>query len=178
MIFLTILIVAISVSMDAFSLSLLYGTLNLRKEEIIKLSIMVGIFHFFMPLLGLISGTYIIKILHMPSHIVMSVIFIFIGLEMINSSFNKDKKIVLLDLKGLILFSFTVSIDSFSIGAGLKAFSDNYLMCSSMFFISSLLFTYLGLSIGKRINNKIGFISTIIGGTILIIIGILYGIII
>ena len=47
MIFLTILIVAISVSMDAFSLSLLYGTLNLRKEEIIKLSIMVGIFHFY-----------------------------------------------------------------------------------------------------------------------------------
>lgn len=178
MIFLTILLVAISVSMDAFSLSLLYGTLNLRTNQITKLSVMVGVFHFFMPLLGLISGTYIIEILHMPSHIVMSIIFIFIGFEMINSSFNKDKQIVLLDFKGLILFSFTVSIDSFSIGAGLKAFSDNYLMCATMFLISSFIFTYLGLNIGKKINKKIGFISTLIGGSILIVIGILYGLII
>lgn len=178
MIFFTILVIAISVSMDAFSLSLLYGTLNLKTSQIIKLSIMVGVFHFFMPLLGLLSGSYLIDILHMPAHLVMSIIFIFIGIEMINSSFIKEEKLILLDFKGLLLFAFTVSIDSFSIGAGLKAFSDNYLMCSSVFFFTSLLFTYLGLNIGKTINKKLGFISTIIGGSILIVIGILYGIII
>ena len=42
-------IIAISLSMDAFSLSLAYGTLDINKKEIITLSIIVGIYHFFMP---------------------------------------------------------------------------------------------------------------------------------
>jgi putative Mn2+ efflux pump MntP len=174
MILITTLIIAVSISMDAFSLSLVYGTLNLKPRKIKQLSIMVGIFHFIMPLLGFLAGEFIIDGLHMPSHIVLAVIFGFIGLEMIISSFKKKEELLLLDLKGLILFAFTVSIDSFSVGAGFNAISSNYLISASIFFITSFLFTYMGLNIGKKINEKIGFLSTVIGGGILIVIGILY----
>ena len=47
-----VITIAISLSMDAFSLSLLYGTLNLEKKFIWKLSLIVSIYHFFMPILG------------------------------------------------------------------------------------------------------------------------------
>ena len=174
MVFITTLIIAISISMDAFSLSLVYGTLNLHSKQIKQLSLIVGIFHFFMPLLGLIAGEFIIDELHLPSHLVLAIIFGFIGIDMIITSFKKNEKILLLNLKGLFLFGFTVSIDSFSVGAGIKAFSDNYLMSSFIFFVTSSLFTYLGLQIGKKINETVGFISTVIGGTVLIVIGILY----
>ena len=40
---LIIFIIAISLSMDAFSLALAYGTLNLNKKDIYKISITVGI---------------------------------------------------------------------------------------------------------------------------------------
>ena len=40
--------------------------------------------------------------------------------------------------------------------------------------IVSLLFTYIGLVIGKKVNNIVGEISTIIGGIILLIVGLLY----
>ena len=46
-----VMLIAISLSMDAFSLSLAYGTLNLEKKYINLLSIIVGVYHFFMPII-------------------------------------------------------------------------------------------------------------------------------
>ena len=53
--------------MDAFSLSLAYGTINLRKKEIILLSLIVGIYHFIMPILGMNVGIYISKFININS---------------------------------------------------------------------------------------------------------------
>ena len=53
-----ILIIAVSLSMDTFSLSLAYGMLKLKNSIIKQISITVGIFHFFMPLLGDFLGEY------------------------------------------------------------------------------------------------------------------------
>ena len=61
--FLTTLLIAISLSMDAFSLSLVYGTLNIDKKNKIILSFIVGIYHFLMPLLGLSIGSFVAKYL-------------------------------------------------------------------------------------------------------------------
>ena len=46
----TIIMVAIGLSMDAFSLAILYGTLSFDKKKSLTLSGSVGVFHFFMPL--------------------------------------------------------------------------------------------------------------------------------
>ena len=51
-----IFLIAVSLSMDAFSLSLAYGTLNVDKSKRILLSIIVGAYHFFMPILGMNVG--------------------------------------------------------------------------------------------------------------------------
>ena len=58
---LAILVIAVSLSMDAFSLSLVYGTLNLEKKTIILQSLIVGLFHFFMPRIGIYVGDKIFK---------------------------------------------------------------------------------------------------------------------
>lgn len=169
-----ITIIAISLSMDAFSLSLAYGTLNLKKQYIKKLSITVGIYHFIMPLLGLTIGNILLKIIPIKPEIIVCIVLSFIGIEMIIDTFKKEENIKPMSLKELLLFGLAVSIDSFSVGIGLKAITQNYILCISMFSISSFAFTYLGLILGKKINNLLGQISTIIGGIVLIIIGILY----
>ena len=46
-IFFTIVLIGISLSMDAFSLALVYGTYSLVKKDILLLSVIVGLFHFF-----------------------------------------------------------------------------------------------------------------------------------
>lgn len=170
----TIIIIAVSLSMDAFSLSLAYGTLNLEKKYIKQLSTIVGIYHFIMPLLGLTIGNILLKIIPIKTDIIVCIVLTFIGLEMMIDTFKKEEEVKIMNIKELLLFGLAVSLDSFSVGIGLKALTNNYILCVSIFSISSFIFTYIGLILGKKINNLIGKISTIIGGTILIIIGIIY----
>ena len=168
-----VIIIAISLSMDAFSLALAYGTLNLNKKDIYKLSLVVGVYHFFMPLLGLFFGNIILKYVSNPNFLVFVILFI-IGIEMIYETFKEEDIKNIVSFRQILLFGLAVSIDSFSVGIGLNVISKNYLYCSTIFSIFSLSFTYLGLILGKKINNIIGKTSTIIGGLILIVIAFMY----
>ena len=87
---------------------------------------------------------------------------------------KKESKINVLGIGELILFGLAVSIDSFSVGIGLNAIYNKPILAALIFSITSYIFTYLGLLLGTKINNKIGKYSTIIGGIVLIIIGIIY----
>lgn len=160
--------------MDAFSLSLAYGTINLRKKEILLLSLIVGIYHFIMPILGMNVGIYISKFINTSQNLLILIIFILIGINMILESRKEKEDVKHMKLTQMILFGFAVSIDSFSIGISLNSISNNVLLCSSIFSITSLLFTYLGLKLGKKLNLIFGKISTLIGGITLILLGIMY----
>ncbi len=168
-----VIIIAISLSMDAFSLALAYGTLNLNKKDIYKLSLVVGFYHFFMPLLGLFFGNIILKYVSNPNFLVFVILFI-IGIEMIYETFKEEDIKNIVSFRQILLFGLAVSIDSFSVGIGLNIISNNYLFCSIIFSLFSATFTYLGLILGKKISNIIGKTSTIIGGLILIIIAFMY----
>lgn len=160
--------------MDAFSLSLAYGTINLRKKEILLLSLIVGIYHFIMPILGMNVGIYISKFINTSQNLLILIIFILIGINMILESRKEKEDVKHMKLTQMILFGFAVSIDSFSIGISLNSISNNFLLCSIIFSITSLLFTYLGLKLGKKLNLIFGKISTLIGGITLILLGIMY----
>ena len=160
--------------MDAFSLSLAYGTINLRKKEILLLSLIVGIYHFIMPILGMNVGIYISKFISTSQNLLILIIFSLIGINMILESRKEKEEVKYMKLPQMILFGFAVSIDSFSIGISLNSISNNVLLCSSIFSITSLLFTYLGLKLGKKLNLIFGKISTLIGGITLILLGIIY----
>lgn len=172
--FLIVLVIAISLSMDAFSLSLAYGTLDLSKKNINKLSIIVGIYHFVMPLIGLFIGNAILKYFPVNPNLIVTIVLCFIGIQMIIETFKSEENMRLMSFSELLLFGLAVSIDSFSVGIGLNAINDNYLLCSLIFSISSFCFTYLGLLLGKKISQLIGKASTLIGGIVLIIIGLIY----
>lgn len=171
---LIIFIVAISLSMDSFSLSLAYGTLNLSQEKEKKISIMVGVFHFFMPILGFLIGKIILSIIKINPEIIAGTVFIILGFEMIISLLKKEELKVITGLFTMILFAFTVSIDSFSIGIGITAISNNIILCSIVFSLVSAIITYIGLRLGKRLNLMIGYTSNIIGAIILISLGFFY----
>ncbi|MFV0249844.1 MAG: manganese efflux pump MntP family protein [Bacilli bacterium] len=170
----TIILVAISLSMDAFSLSLAYGTLNLNNRKINQLSCIVGIYHFFMPLIGMIIGNNIINFLHLNPNIVIFLVLVFIGLEMIIETNKKETILALTNLLSLFIFGLAVSLDSFSVGIGLKAIFKYPLISVTLFSICSAFFTYLGLKIGEKVTLKLGKISTKIGGLTLILIAITY----
>lgn len=171
---LMILIIAVSLSMDAFSLSLAYGTLNMTKKEIIKLSLIVGIYHFFMPILGMLFGSTILHFLLIKPNIIVFIVLGFIGINMIIETFKEETDIKPLTTIEMILFGFAVSIDSFSVGIGLNAITKHFITSAITFSMASAIFTYTGLTLGKKISQIIGKISTLFGGIILLIIGFIY----
>ena len=168
------IIIAISVSMDAFSLSLVYGTLNLTRKNILQLSIIVGIYHFFMPILGMLVGNVVFNYLTIDSGLIASAVLFIIGVQMIIESFKNEDKIRMASFIELLLFGLAVSIDSLSVGIGLKSINSNYILTALTFSIISCLFTYVGLYLGKKVNGLIGKVSTLIGGITLIVVGICF----
>ena len=147
----TVFLIGISLSMDAFSLSLCYGTLNFKNNKIFLLSLIVGIYHFIMPQLGMSLGHFIEQYILIDVKYIVFIIFIVLGIEMINTVIKNKRNVILLNNFGLLLFGFSVSIDSFSAGIGVEFINDNHLLCSIVFSITSFIFTYLGLKIGSRI---------------------------
>ena len=167
----TILSIAVALSMDTFSLSLGIGTCNLSKKKSLMLSMVVGIMHFIMPLLGIIIGNNIVNFFKLNSNLLLGLILLFIAGQMLYEIFLKEEHKINLNLTGIFLFSFGVSIDAFSTGLGLTAITSNIFLAMFLFSITSFLFTLIGLNIGKYANQVLGVYSSVFGALILIIIG-------
>lgn len=173
-IFFSCLFIGISLSMDAFSLALSYGTKGLSIYRQILLSLVVGLFHFFMPLLGCLFGNIVSKYIVLSSHIIIGIIFFLIGIDMICSVRKEDESIIIGSFFEYIIFGFTVSIDSFTTGIGLSLILSNYLVAAFIFMFCSSVFTFLGLNIGNKFHNRFGEFATVVGGGIMIFLAIVY----
>jgi len=171
--FFTVFLIAVSLSMDAFSLALVYGTFGFSRSDNILLAVIVGLFHFFMPLFGSGIGSILIRYFSFDLKYVVGIIFLVIGIEMFSSVKRDDDIKVIRGIFGFLLFGLSVSVDSFTTGIGLSVISDNYLYVSLIFMIVSGLFTYCGLIFGNTLNKVYGNYSTILGGIIICLLGLL-----
>ena len=168
------LFIGISLSMDAFSLALIYGLEMADKSKRLLLSTIVGLYHLIMPLIGYFVGSIIFDYINFKIDYIASFLLFIIGIDMILSSL-KDKDILFLEnIFSFMIFGLSVSIDSFTVGVGLNTINSNYLEVSFMFMLCSFIFTYIGLFFGNKLNSRFGNISTIIGGLLLILMSVYY----
>lgn len=147
---LIVITIAVSLSMDAFSLALAYGTLNFQNKDQLKIAITVGIYHFFMPLIGLSIGALLLKIIPIQPSFVVFAVLLCIGIQMILESQKIENNIKNMSNYEILLFGLAVSIDSFSLGIGLKAITPHIIIAPLIFMTTSFLFTYIGLKLGKN----------------------------
>lgn len=166
---LLLLSLGLSLSLDAFSLSLSYGLMNIEKSKIKLTSIIVGIFHFIMPLLGYGLSNILFKYINIDLKYFSILVFILIIFSIIKNIKEKET-IYELDIMGMILFSFAVSIDSFNVGMSLNYLTNNIILAPIIFMSLSFTLTYIGFRLGNYISEKIGIISKVLSAGILIII--------
>lgn len=165
-----VFIIAMSLSMDAFSLALAYGMVMNNKIEFLFLSCIVGLFHFFMPLIGYSIGNYI----NIHSNLIVFLILFFIGFDMFMQSFSDEEDVKKISISSFFLFGFAVSIDSFSVGFTLQSIYTSYVICLLLFAFCSFVFTFIGLFLGNKIGKSIGKGATILGGIVLIVLSFCY----
>lgn len=171
---LSILLIAIALSMDTFSLSLSIGSFNISLKKSLILSIIVGIMHFLMPLIGLALGSKIISVLTLKCELLLGIILIVIAIQMLLDLINKKEEQYNLNLLGMLLIAFGVSLDSFSVGLGINALTSNVYLATTIFSICSFIFTLLGLLLGKYASLLIGKYANILGIIILFILGLFH----
>lgn len=171
---LILLIIGISLSIDAFSVSTCIGMTNISLKKTLKTSLIVGLFHFIMPLLGVMLSYQINKIIIINSDIILGIILILLSAQSFIEYLNPSNKEISLNKFGLFFFALGVSLDSFSVGMGLNAITDNLMLSSTIFSICSFSFTFLGLTLGKYINKLFKTYSYLVGTIILFILGIIF----
>ena len=169
--FFLIVLIAVSLSMDTFSLSTAYGLLGYEKRKIIIISIVVGIYHFFMPMIGNAVGSHIVQKIPIQSNFIIASIFIILSIEMF---FQKNEFIQLSGYMSIFMFGFAVSLDSFTVGIGISQITDHCFLAYTVFALVSCFFTFLGIKFGNIIGYKIGKNSSMLGSLILFILGITY----
>lgn len=170
----SILLIGIALSMDTFSLSLSIGTFNITTKHACKLSLIVGMMHFFMPIIGMLLGSKLIKLFELQCDILLGIILIFIAIQMIIDIIKHEENTFKLNFIGMFLFAFGVSLDSFSVGLGINAITENINLACSIFALCSSLFTFGGIMIGRFANKIIGTYANLCGIIILFILGIVH----
>lgn len=165
---------AIGLSMDAFSLAIVYGTNNIERKKAFILSLLVGIFHFFMPNIGNLLGQNFLKGFILYGNIITGVVFLVLAIQMVASLKEENEVNELNKYIELFLFALAVSIDSFIVGIALSLENQNIIIGGIIFSLTSFFFTMMGLILGKFLSEKTGKISKIIGIIILFFLAIQY----
>ncbi|RKP47320.1 manganese efflux pump [Cohnella endophytica] len=173
---LTILVMAVALGMDAFSLGVGIGLKGVRLYDIVKLSSIIGLFHVLMPLGGMLTGQYVSGLLGGIATTVAGGLLLLLGGHMVYSSL-RGEAVDSIDHRavgGMLVFSFSVSIDSFSVGISMGMFSAHVLLTVLLFGFFGGAMSVMGLMLGRRASRSLGGYGEALGGVILLAFGLLF----
>jgi putative Mn2+ efflux pump MntP len=171
--FLTLLVIAFALSMDAFSLGVGVGMVGMRLREIVKVSITIGLFHVAMPLVGIAVGVYLSELVGDIAVFIGGAVLMGIGVHMLWNGFvqGEEKSILRTKGLGLLLFALSVSLDAMTVGFSFGLMEVNKLLAVTLFGIMGGMMAYCGLMIGRRMGGWLGEYSEVLGGLILFCFG-------
>ncbi|NLP51774.1 MULTISPECIES: manganese efflux pump MntP family protein [Bacillaceae] len=171
--FMTLLLMAIALGMDAFSVGLGMGMIKLRLRQIFYIGVTIGIFHIFMPLGGMAVGKVLSEEFGSIATLIGGLLLVLLGLQMMFSSFKEEDGPMISPVgAGLFVFALSVSLDSFSVGLSLGIYGARTLLTILLFGAVSMLLTWMGLIFGRKLQGWLGSYSEALGGSILLGFGI------
>ncbi|MBQ6569891.1 MAG: manganese efflux pump [Clostridia bacterium] len=181
--YLSIVGIAIGLSMDAFAVSLTAGAVNpdIRAAKTCKIAGAFGLFQAFMPMIGWAVGAAFAGFIGAVDHFIAFILLGYIGGKMIYDSLKKDDNDFEvesrdMDNKTLLLMAVATSIDALVTGIILPTAvgaSTLWLMIIAVSIIGIITFSlcaaavYIGKKFGLLLKGK----AEILGGAVLIAIG-------
>jgi len=173
--FIGLLLVAIALGTDAFSLAIGIGMRGVRNRQIWILSGTVFLFHVVMPLIGVVLGQLLGELVGKYAVWIGAGVIILIGLNMVRQSLMPGESILETSLEGwgLFILGLSVSLDALSVGLGLGALSVQTLQITAgTIGIVAGLMTATGLIFGRYLGQWFGTRAEFVGGLVLIAVGI------
>ena len=121
--YISIILLAIALSIDACVVSFSYGITFTEKrlKNSLSLAICTGLFQGIMPTIGYYLTGFVKSFIEPYAGLIVLMIFTYLGLKIIKEAFDTDKeKPLCIDLKCLLLVGIATSIDAFASGITLK----------------------------------------------------------
>ncbi|MEG1548583.1 MAG: manganese efflux pump MntP family protein [Clostridia bacterium] len=174
----SLLLIAIALSMDAMAVAVTSGILvnNPRKRDVIKLAAFFGVFQFIMPVIGWMLVKTVSGYVESVDHWIAFALLSFIGIRMIIGALNSKNDIEKASAnpfltKTLLLMAIATSIDALAVGASLGFADINIWFCGILIGVVTFFLSALGVYIGKKMGKLFKKHAELIGGVILIGIG-------
>lgn len=184
---LTVLLVAVVLGMDAFSLALGMGIKGVSQRYERRFTALVTVFHVLMPLLGLALGMAAGKLLGIWAGRIGAIILAYIGLQMVIKAYQEIKPRAF-DFKearehlrreapvqsareewiSLLLLTVSVSIDALTVGFSLGTVQAPLLLTVIIIGGVAGIMTMFGFRGGQLFSRMAGSYSQAVGGLVLI----------
>jgi len=185
----TIILVAIVLGLDAFSLSMGMGIRGVTRKYEWKFSVMVGILHILMPLIGLSLGLAVGKFLGVWASLLGAAVLAYIALDFLIKGYRESKpESVSLregkkyfyrngrkrgeDWGSIILLGVSVSIDALTVGFSLGTLKMPILITVLIMGLVAGSMTLLGFAGGRVFNRLVGSYAQMVGGVVLLLLAV------
>ena len=175
--YVSIIIIAIGLAMDAFAVSIASGAAykQLHVKHAFRMAAFFGGFQAFMPLIGALAGLAVKTYINQFGHWIAFVILLVIGLKMIYESFKiaeTEKNSNPSNLLVLVSLSVATSIDALVVGITLSLVASNIIIAVIIIGLVTFLLSYVGVYTGKKFGHFFENKIEALGGFVLIALGV------
>ena len=178
--FVELFLIAVSLSMDAFAVSVCKGLCMKRLDvrQAVVIALFFGGFQALMPLAGWALGTQFEALITPVDHWIAFVLLGIIGSKMLWDAFHEDDPEDLacptdgkLDLRELVMRAFATSIDALAVGITFAFLRVDIAVSVGLIGVTTFVLSIVGVAVGHRFGAKYEKPATIVGGIVLILIG-------
>ena len=175
--FITIVLLAVALAMDAFAVSIASGIAikDLRIKHSFIIASWFGIFQAIMPLLGWISGVKLQRFISEIDHWIVFGLLLVIGFKMIYEAFRiaaVENRSDPMDIAVLFSLSIATSIDAFAAGVSFALLNIGVVTPVIIIGIITFIMSFTGVWIGDRGTHFFEKKMEVAAGVVLIAIGV------
>ena len=172
----SIFLIALSMAMDAFAVSLGSGVkIGPGPRPVFRLAFHFGLFQALLPIIGWLFGNTIEPYVRGFDHWVAFGLLAFVGLRMIRSGLSKGEEENPKDpSRGwtMVMLSIAVSIDALAVGLSLGVIGVTIWTPAIVIGLVTGILSVLGLRVGNGVGKRYGKPVEVLGGLVLIGIGV------
>lgn len=175
--FVELFLLAVGLSMDAFSVSICKG-LGMRRVNwrvAIILALAFGGFQAGMPVIGWAIGSQFMWLIAPVDHWIAFGLLAFIGGNMIREALTEEEEAQetpdAIDWAELLMLAIATSIDALTVGIAFASLSVNIWLSVALIGVTTFAFSLAGVLIGNQFGMRYQKPAQIAGGIILILIG-------
>ena len=169
-----LIMIGISLSMDAFAVSICRG-LSVRKVQLSHALICgawFGAFQAIMPSFGYFLGSRFEHLFNSVGPWVAFILLAVIGVNMVRESFGGDETVDNdFSAKAMLPLAVATSIDAFAVGVSFAAMEANIVVAALLIGCTTFTLSAIGVKVGAVFGDKYRAVSERIGGLVLILIG-------